>query len=422
MTEQQQQLSQHVLITKQEMDPTEHIQMIWSEFQTNTARFLSRLQDSQEFTDVTLVCEDDEALSAHRIVLSAGSSVLASLLQRAGGHPHPLLLLRGVRRPELEAVLAFLYRGEVRVSEDMVDSFLAQARDLGVRGLGGGEKVESLVNVDPVNLMIDNTTETDIDLSAQQINEEMETPIEATLNFSSKKRKSPSEFLKDPLKEKVLHRNEKTNLNSFRTKFMNLKKKISSIQLENGSKPDFLLMIKNNLQSQKVNNASPTAGKYMLFCGGPIRQILLEKGIKFDQTMIYLLANNYDFSEENKEKSEHFNDNALNMGSDESEDKTITKVDKAHVNNFKVKFLTLKKKVSAFQFEHGCQADFLLMMRNNVQSQKVSNPSLTAGKYMVFCDGAIKRALFEEGIKFERIMMYMMANSVDNTEETIHNI
>ena len=51
-----------------------------------------------------------------------------------GGQINPLIYLRGVSKEELEVILTFLYTGETRVERIRLDSFLALARDLGVRG------------------------------------------------------------------------------------------------------------------------------------------------------------------------------------------------------------------------------------------------------------------------------------------------
>ena len=48
---------------------------------------------------------------------------------------HLLIYLRGVRHADLVSVLEFMYSGEVNVSQEDLNSFLAVAEDLRVRGL-----------------------------------------------------------------------------------------------------------------------------------------------------------------------------------------------------------------------------------------------------------------------------------------------
>ena len=52
-----------------------------------------------------------------------------------------IILFRGVQKEQLSAVVSFLYKGETSVQKVHLDSFLALARELGVRGFS--EVVES---------------------------------------------------------------------------------------------------------------------------------------------------------------------------------------------------------------------------------------------------------------------------------------
>ena len=83
-----------------------------------------------------------------------------------------------------------------------------------------------------------------------------------------------------------------------KTKFLNSKKKFASIQPECGADQDFMIIMKNNLQREDVSNPSPTAGKYMVYTRGNIREKLLGEGVKFDTSSMYMLANDQNFEEE----------------------------------------------------------------------------------------------------------------------------
>ena len=71
--------------------------------------------------------------------------------------------------------------------------------------------------------------------------------------------------------------------------------------------------------------------------------------------------------------------------------KIVSKVEnrltKANLNSMKTKFLTGKKKISSIQPECGVEQDFMLIMKNNLQRADISNPSPTAGKYLVYTRG-----------------------------------
>merc|ERR1712112_763291 len=71
---------------------------------------------------------------AHKVILSACSPFFRNIL-RKNPHQHPLLYLKGVKYTDLQAVLNFMYHGEVNVAQEELNSFLAVAEDLRVKGL-----------------------------------------------------------------------------------------------------------------------------------------------------------------------------------------------------------------------------------------------------------------------------------------------
>ena len=56
------------------------------------------------------------------------------ILQR-NKHSHPLIYLKGVFYSELFSILNFMYDGQVNVEQDQLNSFLATAKELKVKGL-----------------------------------------------------------------------------------------------------------------------------------------------------------------------------------------------------------------------------------------------------------------------------------------------
>ena len=95
------------------MDTAETILLEWSAFQTNRSSSFHNVRLSQDFSYVTLACNDYEGtIEAHRILQTAGSSFFQRILvEERTCHSHPLLYLAGVSRADLEAILDFLYHG-----------------------------------------------------------------------------------------------------------------------------------------------------------------------------------------------------------------------------------------------------------------------------------------------------------------------
>ena len=90
---------------------------------------------------ITLACEDGEQLKAHRVILAASSPFFQNLLRKAI-HPHPLIFMRGVKYEDLLAIVDFLYCGEANVHQENLESFLAVAEELQVKGLMGEDSEE----------------------------------------------------------------------------------------------------------------------------------------------------------------------------------------------------------------------------------------------------------------------------------------
>ena len=110
----------------------------WNDFEKNISGSFRELKDDEDFFDVTLSCDADKQVSAHKVILSACSPFFRQILRRHKQYPHPLLYLRGVAFSDLESVLAFMYHGEVNIAQDQLNSFLAVAEDLKVKGLTQG--------------------------------------------------------------------------------------------------------------------------------------------------------------------------------------------------------------------------------------------------------------------------------------------
>jgi len=112
---------------------SEKFSLRWNDFETNINEAFRELRDGKDFFDVTLVCED-EHIQAHKVVLGACSPFFRTMLRR-NTHQHPMIYLRGVQFSDLQSVLNFMYQGEVNIAQEELNSFLAVAEDLRVKGL-----------------------------------------------------------------------------------------------------------------------------------------------------------------------------------------------------------------------------------------------------------------------------------------------
>ena len=110
----------------------------WNDFQTNVTSMFSRLRREEDFFDVTLVSDDQQHISAHKLVLSASSQLFKNILRKTS-HSNPLIYLNGFSSKELNFVMDYIYQGEVKLFQDDLDDFLNVAQKLQIEGLIGGD-------------------------------------------------------------------------------------------------------------------------------------------------------------------------------------------------------------------------------------------------------------------------------------------
>ena len=99
----------------------------------------------------------------------------------------------------------------------------------------------------------------------------------------TKKRKL-SERLEEPIEVKTSGRCRKANVNSWRNQFLTLKKKVSRMQIEAGAEPNFLIIMMNNVQDPNASNPSKSAGKYLTYGEGTIKETFISEGLQLDES------------------------------------------------------------------------------------------------------------------------------------------
>ena len=79
---------------------SEKLCLQWNDFQENIKSAFGNLREDNDFTDVTLACEDGQLVEAHKVILAASSPFFQKLLGR-NKHPHPLIYMRGMKSEDL---------------------------------------------------------------------------------------------------------------------------------------------------------------------------------------------------------------------------------------------------------------------------------------------------------------------------------
>merc|ERR1719342_1408827 len=112
----------------------EKFNLTWHTFSSHGKELFKHLMESQEFTDVTLVSDDQHEYRVHKFILSACSNVFKKILTS-----NPLntsIYLRGIHHKELESILQFIYLGEVTFYHERMNEFLNVAKNLDIKEIG----------------------------------------------------------------------------------------------------------------------------------------------------------------------------------------------------------------------------------------------------------------------------------------------
>lgn len=116
------------------MDSQQQFCLKWNSFGSNLATAFGNLFKTESLTDVTLFCEG-VTFKAHRLILAACSKHFQDLFEMAPLCPSVLVILDGTSSSNMSALLEFMYKGEVHVSQESLSSFLKAAECLQVKGL-----------------------------------------------------------------------------------------------------------------------------------------------------------------------------------------------------------------------------------------------------------------------------------------------
>ena len=109
-------------------------ELLHTKWKTQLTMTLSEVFQENDSFDVTLVSDEQIAFQAHKVVLSACSPVLKTLLLN-NPHAHPLIYLRGVKQQELNSILQFMYLGEATIFQDDFYHILETLKDLEMKEL-----------------------------------------------------------------------------------------------------------------------------------------------------------------------------------------------------------------------------------------------------------------------------------------------
>jgi hypothetical protein len=92
------------------------------------------------FTDLAICCSG-KVFRCHRVVMAASSQYMKNALSAfhnngSNGNSNTVMIMpQDIKVNDMEAILHFIYNGQVEVTRDAIESFLASAKTLNIKGL-----------------------------------------------------------------------------------------------------------------------------------------------------------------------------------------------------------------------------------------------------------------------------------------------
>ncbi|XP_042889700.1 protein abrupt-like isoform X5 [Penaeus japonicus] len=125
----------------------------WNDHGLSIFNMLSNIRKNESFCDVTLTC-DGFFYPVHKFVLSTCSDFFYQIFEKTPCK-HPVIIIANVNRKDLEALLNYMYLGEVSVFRTELKSLVKAAEILKIKGLA--EQTEN----SPVKEKRSSSSETD---------------------------------------------------------------------------------------------------------------------------------------------------------------------------------------------------------------------------------------------------------------------
>ncbi|XP_076050670.1 uncharacterized protein LOC143031107 isoform X14 [Oratosquilla oratoria] len=111
----------------------ELLSLKWNNHQAHFVDILTFLREQEIFVDATLAC-GGKLYPAHKFVLSTCSDYFKQMFTK-NPSKHPIVFMKDVSCRDLEALLDFMYNGEVNVPQSSLGSLIKTAEGLQIKGL-----------------------------------------------------------------------------------------------------------------------------------------------------------------------------------------------------------------------------------------------------------------------------------------------
>ena len=174
----------------------EQFNLNWHTYNDHLKEMMQNLMQTNESTDVTIMCEDKTKFRAHKFVLNACSPVFQSIFSDLP-QKDPIIYLRGIHSPEIKSILQFMYLGQATFFHDRMNDFLNVAKSLEIKEISKDVDYDNTEQVQEKecegNFMSDEGHEIGSILDSNNVDEEDSNNVVDNVQMNNKIRSSKNE-------------------------------------------------------------------------------------------------------------------------------------------------------------------------------------------------------------------------------------
>ena len=169
------------------------VQFNWEFFSDHVLKFYTSTYNDPTLADVTLVSDDNIAVSAHKFILSSASPVLRKFFTSSLSSAPQCLFMFGLSNNVLRSILEFIYTGETMVKSEELDAFLKGAKKLDLSGVKTPESQPAQSYINNLNSFQAAQQELDrlLPRSSTPLNKRLPSTFEQRGNVSMNEESSP---------------------------------------------------------------------------------------------------------------------------------------------------------------------------------------------------------------------------------------
>lgn len=180
----------------------DEVNINWKSSGENLVRSVVGEANRSLFSDVSLICEENERIAAHQVILSSNSSFLKNLLLKHKENltgETPTIIMPGIKKEDLESLLKFMYRGTtgaMTTDENRFQKLVNLTKHLGIKNIKKHPGIRGkTVNLKKPNVKLENFgTEQPTGQQVLEEDEDHEMDYTDNFNYSDDDEPEPDNF------------------------------------------------------------------------------------------------------------------------------------------------------------------------------------------------------------------------------------